>query len=334
MLVFALDWRWWVGSTMWSFVFETGAAAFGACVGSFLNVVIHRLPQDDPRARSLGGRSRCPQCGAQIAWRDNVPVFGWLLLRGRARCCGKAISLRYPLVEALTAALFVALAVAQPHGPVTVAEAIDWTAALSFGFDAAFIAFLVACTFIDWDHRILPDALTIPFMIVGCTVVALAAPGHAGSIATDLSPAMDSLLAALLGLGAGYGLTLAIRVGARAVFKKEAMGLGDVKFMGAIGAFLGWDGALLTFFLGCVVGAVGGMAHRVVTKDAYVPFGPFLAIGALITLFFKANVVTLLFETWPQFQRSSPMAMPLMLGAALLCVLALFLLVRRGRANG
>ena len=149
-----------------------------------------------------------------------------------------------------------------------------------------------------------------------------------------MAPKFASVITSLIGLGVGFGLTWVIRVGARAAFKKEAMGYGDVKFMGTVGAFLGWDGALLTFFLGCVVGAIGGIAHRLVTGDAYVPFGPFLAIGAVVTMFFKSAVVTLLFETWPEWQRSTPMAMPLMLGAALLCILALFLLVRRGRANG
>ncbi|MGE3172966.1 MAG: A24 family peptidase [Planctomycetota bacterium] len=314
-------------------MFEVGAALLGACVGSFLNVVIHRLPQEDPAKRSLGGRSHCPGCGARIAWHDNVPVLGWLWLRARARCCRMRISPRYPLVEALVAALFVAVVHQERHGPLFLGDAVRWPAMLGAGFDAAFASFLVACTFIDWDHRILPDALTKPFMVLGC-LTAFVTPGYAGSVDVHLAPALDGLLASLLGLGAGFGLTWGIRVGARRVFKKEAMGFGDVKFMGAIGAFLGWDGALLTFFLGSVVGAIGGIGHRMVTGDSYVPFGPFLAIGALATMYFKAPLIEFLFTTWPEWQRSSPTAMPLMMGLALLCVLALYVLVRRGRGNG
>jgi leader peptidase (prepilin peptidase)/N-methyltransferase len=317
---------------MSSVAFELGAALFGACVGSFVNVVVHRLPQADPAQRSLGGRSRCPRCGKQIAWRDNVPVLGWVLLGGRARCCRQPISPRYPLVELLTAGLFFALAAAPPHGAA--AGDARWPALLPLAFDAAFVSFLVACTFIDWDHRILPDALTIPFMVLGCTVVPFLAPGYAGTIAGFPSPQLSSILASLLGLGTGYGLTLGLRSGARRVFRKEAMGFGDVKFMGAIGAFLGWQGALLTFFLGSVAGAVGGVAHRLATGDAYVPFGPFLAIGALATMFFSAPIVRLLFETWPEWQQTSPLAMPVVTTAAAVCVLALVLLVRRGRGNG
>ena len=97
-------------------VFEVGAALFGACVGSFLNVVIHRLPQERPEDRSLGGRSHCPHCGQAIRWFDNIPVLGWLLLRGRSRCCQQKIRFRYPLVELLTAGLFLWLAIAHPFG--------------------------------------------------------------------------------------------------------------------------------------------------------------------------------------------------------------------------
>jgi len=315
---------------MLSVVFGTSAALMGACVGSFLNVVIHRLPQEDPSRRSLGGRSHCPHCGQQIAWRDNLPILSWLLLGGRGRCCGAPIAKRYPTVELLTALLFLALWLWPPHGSCVESSEIVPTALLANLFDAAFLSFLVANTFIDWDHRILPDALTKPFMAVG-VVASLLVTGYLRPLAPDLAPTMDSLLASLLGLGTGFGLTWAIRVGARAAFRKEAMGFGDVKFMGAIGAFLGWDGALMTFFLGSLVGALGGAVHRLVTGDAYVPFGPFLAIGAALTLFARDPINLFLFETWPEWQRTAPMAPALVGGLALLGILALVFLVRRGR---
>ena len=150
--------------------YELAAAGFGACIGSFLNVVIYRLPQEDPTKRSLGGRSHCPQCRAQISWRDNIPVMGWLLLRGRSRCCKQRISIRYPLVELLTAVMFVLVALRpSAHGPLLLQGAMDASLLLPAIFDATFVSFLIASSFIDWDHRILPDALNIPMMWLGPT---------------------------------------------------------------------------------------------------------------------------------------------------------------------
>lgn len=318
---------------MSSFAFESGAAAFGACVGSFLNVVIYRLPQEDPAKRSLGGRSHCPHCGRQIAWHDNVPILGWLWLRGRARCCGNAIAVRYPLVEALTAALFVLVVVTERHGPLLTADGLDGSALVPTIYDAAFVSFLIASSFIDWDHRILPDALNKPFMWLGPTVVAFTAPGYAGTLATGLSRELDSVLTSGLGLACGYAFTWAVRAGSQRVFRKEAMGLGDVKFMGAFGAFLGWRATLIAFFVGCLVGAVVGIVRKLATGDSMVPFGPFLAIGALVAMFYESALLASL-DAAQQWLQSTPEVMPVMWGVALLCLLALFLLVRSGRANG
>ena len=315
-------------------MFEVGAAVLGACVGSFLNVVIHRLPQEDPAQRSLGGRSRCPHCGKQIRFYDNLPVLGYLLLRGKARCCKQRISKRYPLVELLTALLFYFAASQHRFGEPVFASGIDWNNTFAVAFDSAFLAFLVASTFIDWDHRILPDALNYPMAIVGSTLVPMTVFGYAGSISEELTPGMNSLLASLFGLVVGCGLTWGVRVVGKVLFRKEAMGFGDVKFMAAIGAFLGWKGALLTFFLGCVVGAVGGSIKLIVTRDSYVPFGPYLALGALLTLFAQQSIFTFLFQTWPEWQRSSASATLLMVCLALVCIILLVVVVRRGRGHG
>ena len=321
-----------------------GATLLGAVIGSFLNVVVYRLPRGEFFAK--GKRSVCPACGARIAWHDNVPVLGWLLLRGRARCCGARISPRYPIVEALTAALFAALWLYPPSGLALAATDLEAAAVLAFALHGFFVANLVANSFIDIDHRILPDELTKSGMVVGC-VGALLVPGLGGETFAihGVSPALRSLLWAAAGLLAGAGATWAVRALAGPVFRQEAMGLGDVKLMGAIGAFVGWQGALLTFFLGCLLGAGFGVLHRFLTGEAgkgaahrwqtgdrEIWFGPFLAVGAVIALFARHELLALLtaFQEW---QRTSPTAPMVLLPAAVLSLISLVFLVRRGRAR-
>lgn len=317
-------------------VFEVGATLLGACVGSFLNVVIHRIPQADPAQRSLGGRSRCPQCGKAIRWHDNIPVLGWFLLRGRARCCAGRIAFRYPAVEMLTAGLFFALAAWPPFGPVLVSTqdgvVFDTPAAAAFVLHAAFVSLLVACTFIDFDTQLLPDVLTKPGMAIG--VLGGLWPGIAGPLTSDPSTplALRTLLASVIGLLIGGAVVWGIRVAGSAVFRREAMGFGDVKFLAMIGAFVGWRGALLALFLGCVCGAaVGGVAAIRGGLGLKIPFGPWLAVGGLGALFFSTPILDLLFVAWPEWQRSSPTAQWFLLALALLSLSALFALVRRGR---
>lgn len=323
-------------------VFEVGAALFGACVGSFLNVVIYRLPQEDPAKRSLGGRSHCPHCGAQIRWFDNIPVLAWVLLRGRARCCGGRIAFRYPMIELLTAALFYWLACQPVRGfgsPFDFAAdgALTFSAvsAAAFAAYATFLALLVACTFIDLDHFILPDRLTKPGMILG--VVAGAWPGVAGALTGDPSvpPAVDTALASLAGLVAGGGVTWGIRILGSWIFQREAMGFGDVKFMGLIGAFVGWQNALLTLFLGCVFGAlIGSVAMLRGGAGVKIPFGPYLALGGVVALFLGDRVREFLFVTWPEWQRGSSSAPWVLLVVALAALVLLFVLLRRARRAG
>ena len=319
-------------------LFGAAAVILGAIVGSFLNVVIYRLPRGE--FRSKGSRSVCPACGAAIRWFDNIPVLGWLLLRGRARCCKASISPRYPVVEALTALLFGLLWFYGPLAPMVVADPPPGAAGaallepwklLGFAFQAWFVAVLVACTFIDIDHRILPDALTKPTMVIGC-VGALFVPGLAGRFHLDgISPALDSVLFSGCGVAVGYGATLAVLEGARLLFRKDAMGYGDVKFMGAIGAFVGWEGVLLTFFLGSVLGAVGGTIHRMVTGDAYVFFGPFLAAGALLALLCSDWLLARM-DDFQRWQLSDPNAAWVLAASAVVSLVLLFVLIRRGRA--
>jgi leader peptidase (prepilin peptidase)/N-methyltransferase len=296
---------------------------FGAATGSFLNVVICRLPWG---LSLLSPPSSCPGCGRRIAARDNVPVLGWLLLRGRCRGCGARIPARYPGVEALTAVLWAAV------GAFHAAEAAgaDWGAATSAGLLAAkllFVSALVAAAFIDFDHQILPDEITL-----GGTVAALVASGLLPALhpetadAFPRSPAfLNGLFGGLLGALVGSGFLFVLMLIGTAVFRRQirraqetdpdittAMGLGDVKLLAFTGAFLGWAGVLASFFVGTLVGAVAGiwdklrtgawpepgtpaaaegglaaLGHRWRTGESVMPYGPFLAIGAVAVVLFR-----------------------------------------------
>ena len=316
-------------------VFEVGAALLGACVGSFLNVVIYRLAQEDPKRRSLGGRSHCPKCGALIRWFDNVPVLSWVVLRGKGRCCGGPISVRYPLVELLTAVLFWALASWSPFGPVFRPDALgfvfDAQAAVAFVIHAVFLALLVALSFIDFDTQLLPDALTKPGQAIG--LIAGLWPGVAGVISDDTmtSLAFRSLAASLVGWAVGGGITWGIRAVGTRVFRKEAMGFGDVKLMAMIGAFLGWKAALLTMFLGCVSGAIFGGIGLLLGRGSRIPFGPYLALGAVIAMFFERPILVALFVTWPDWQGRNPDAPWILSAVAFFCLLGLLAILKRRR---
>lgn len=316
-----------------------GAGLFGACVGSFLNVVVFRLPQKDPQRRSLGGRSHCPKCGQQIRWFDNVPVFGWLLLRGRARCCKERISPRYPLVELLTAALFLLLVAAAPAGEPLQGMPdgslrVDGEALAAMAFQATFLALLVANAFIDFDTGLLLDVLNKPGMVIGVAGGLLA--GVAGRFPVDptFSPAIAGFLASLLGLLVGGGVTWAIRIVGEFVFRKESMGFGDVKYMAMIGAFVGWQGALVTMLLGCIVGSIVGGVQLSFGGGRVIRFGPFLAVGAVGAMFATRPILNLLFVTWPEWQRTSATAQWLLPVVAICSFLALIVLVRKGRRLG
>lgn len=231
---------------------------FGALVGSFLNVVIHRVPRKES---IVTPPSACPSCKTRLAPYDNVPVLSWLWLRGKCRTCRAPISARYPLVESSTALLF-AGAGAVIHEPFLLALAL------------AFIAAMIVVTFIDLDHKIIPDAITIPG-----TLFALGASFLGRSI-----PPTDALLGALVG---GGGLFL-VAWGYRAATGRDGLGGGDVKLLAMVGAFLGPAGAFLTIFLGSFSGTIFALATMSASKrtmKSELPFGTFLAPGALFVLF-------------------------------------------------
>ena len=235
------------------------AFVFGLVLGSFLNVVIARLPE----RRSLWApRSACPGCGATIAWFDNVPLLSFALLRGRCRACAMPIPWRYPLVEAATAVL-VTLAWLQ-FGPT-----------LEFLVAIALLAALVAITAIDLRHQIIPDAITLPGILAGVTA----------NVATRHLSWADVGLGIVLGGGVFFAIIVASRGG---------MGAGDMKLGAMLGAFLGWKITLFALLVGVLVG--GALAVVLIAlgirgrKDA-IPFGPFLALGGAAALFWGEGVV-------------------------------------------
>jgi leader peptidase (prepilin peptidase)/N-methyltransferase len=277
--------------------FPVCAFAVGACVGSFLNVVIYRVPKEES---IVTPGSHCA-CGQPIKWHDNIPILSWLFLRGRARCCGRPFSFRYPFVELLTALLFVACWLTHPPA-VAVCGAI-------------FISCLVAATFIDLDHFIIPDVFTIGLGTFGVLLSFLVPALHGQQSGYFLIDSLRAGGTSVVGLLIGSGVVLWIALLAETVLKKEAMGFGDVKFVGAIGAFCGWQGAVFSVFGGAVVGtlwfAVAMVWQKLSGKEApvapptespegepaplgfgvHVPFGPMLAIaGGLYFLFFRTPV--------------------------------------------
>jgi len=241
-------------------LFIAWAAFLGVSVGSFVNVCVSRLPVGESVVKP---RSRCPACGEMIRWHDNVPLLSYLILRGRCRKCRTRISPLYPAVELVTMVIWIGMAVAFGPTPAGLVGAILFS-----------ILFAIALT--DARHYIIPDALSVGGL----------AAGLAASFFPGAPTPLMSLSGALLGFGVLFGVGW---LGERA-FKKPAMGGGDMKMMGMVGAFLGPLGAMLTIFLGALAGSVifGPISLR---TGKLVPFGVFLALGAAATFLFGDSLV-------------------------------------------
>jgi leader peptidase (prepilin peptidase)/N-methyltransferase len=231
-------------------------AAFGLCIGSFLNVVIHRLPRG---TSVVTPPSRCPGCNYQLRWSDNVPVLSWVFLRGRCRRCRAPISIRYPIVEILTMLMFLL------H-----LWLFGWSALMIVR--VAFATALIALFAIDLEHHLLPNAITLPGIVVGLIVSLVLPPGI-----------VDSILGTLL----GGGVLWAIGEAYYRYSGQEGMGGGDVKMLAMIGAFLGWQSVLLTLVLSSFSGALIGIALLATSRGSMryaLPFGTFLALGAFVAM--------------------------------------------------
>lgn len=264
--------------------FTTLVFMIGACIGSFLNVVIYRLPAGQSVVKP---RSHC-KCGKPIAAYDNIPILSWFILRGRCRHCKERFSFRYPLVELSTALVFVGLWNINPPGP-----AIAWM---------VFAAMMIPAGLIDLDTMEIPDRFSIGGFIIGM-VVCLVIPAihRIEPSGLQVLDAIKGAVAGLQGAFIGSGLVLWVALVAEVILKKEAMGFGDVKLMGAIGVFCGWQGAVFAFFGGAVIGCLLLLIclpwiRRMDREDGLrIPFGPSLVLGALFYLLFAEPYVSAYF---------------------------------------
>lgn len=241
-----------------------GVFLLGISVGSFLNVVIYRMPRD---MSILYPPSTCQSCGKRIAWFDNIPILSYLILRGRCRFCGSKIGIRYPVVELLT-------------GISSVLTYLKFGFDLEFLFYFYFVCSMIALTFIDIDFKIIPDQINFAGLFMGVLFAFIKA------IKTI---SFEPILSAILGSVVGAGFLFLVAYFYLKVRGIEGLGMGDVKLLAFVGAYTGWFGALFTIFFGSLVGAViGVMVIKLLKKDYYyeIPFGPFLAFGGLIYLFF------------------------------------------------
>ncbi len=262
------------------------ALLFGLVVGSFLNVCIVRLP----RGRSIAKPpSHCPRCKEPIRFYDNIPILSFLLLRGKCRSCGEPISWRYPLVELMNGLLYVGIL-------------------REFGWGGesllimAFCSALIVITFIDYDHQIIPDIITLPGILVGLTLapffmypLADVLPFNLESLLPHSGHYLPAFINSFIGMLIGGAPLFAIGWLWEKLRHVEAMGGGDVKLMGMVGSFLGWKGALLTIMLGALSGSVVGILLIVLKRHKMgkiIPFGPFLAAGAVASAFYGSDIIS------------------------------------------
>lgn len=244
-------------------VFTAFSFAFGLCWGSFLNVCIYRIPLEQS---VVFPGSHCPSCNTPIKGYHNLPVLSWLLLRGKCAYCSEPIRPRYILVELLTGVLFAWMFWITGFSFLTL---VYWL--VIFG--------LLLGTFIDFEYMIIPDRVTWGGIILGLIFSPLLPGLHMQTTA------MDGFIASAIGSAAGFGILYGVMVAGAWVFKKDAMGFGDVKLMGAIGAFLGWEAVIFTLMMSSLVGSVVGIS-LIIKKgrewQSRIPYGPYLALAALI----------------------------------------------------
>jgi len=245
-------------------------AVLGLCMGSFLNVCIARLWHENPEQRSLlRPPSTCPHCKQRIVWRDNIPLVSWLWLRGKCRWCHKSISMQYPIIEASVGLLWVVALLYYGFTMRALAAAIFGTILLGIGV-------------IDARHKIIPDELSISGLVLG--------------LALSLSGGLPGFLQALLGAAVGWSVLWSVRELGGLILRQEAMGWGDIKMLAMVGAFVGWKNALLTIFVGAIIGTAFYLPLMIWSMRKWrryeLPFGVFLAIAAAVTFVFGDTMIS------------------------------------------
>lgn len=268
------------------FILSLFSFALGACVASFLNVVIWRVPRGESIVRPP---SHCPTCGAAIHWYQNIPILSWLALRGKCANCRAPISPRYILVELLGGCLFLAAFV---HLFARIpAVAFSQESVLTLLVWWIWISLMIVGSMIDFDHKLLPDFVTVGGMILGVLeALVFTAFNFADGCDEPLLVRLSPLVNSLVGLVFGFGLLWLIRFLGSKAFRREAMGLGDVFLMGAVGALFGPVAVLVTLMLSSVFGSVVGLSMVALSKTKFgrfveIPYGPYICLGCLVWMF-------------------------------------------------
>jgi len=244
----------------------------GICIGSFLNVCIYRMGREESVVRPS---SHCPKCLKPVRPKDNIPLLSFILLRGRCRDCGVKISFRYFFVELLTGLIFLSLY--RGYG----------LTAQGFAY-AVMVSGLIVATFVDFDFRIIPDEISLGGIVAGLIlsfIFPIALHGVVGNF--------RGLLFSFLGVLAGGGILWILGIIGDYIFKKESMGGGDIKLLAMIGSFLGWQTALLVLPVASLIGAVVGVIIKIRTKESLIAFGPYLAMAAVICIFWKEKILSI-----------------------------------------
>jgi len=261
------------------------AFIFGSIVGSFLNVCIHRMPLGES---IVWPHSHCPKCKKKIPTYDNIPFLSYIILKGRCRFCKERISLRYPIVELLTALMFLAVF-------------NRYRLSYDFFIFIVFICGLIIATFVDIQHRIIPDEISVGGIILGFILTAIKG-FNLRPITYDLRPMLNSFLGIVIGGGLIYLTGKLFDLVYFKILKRppiqgetESMGGGDVKLLAMIGAFLGWQKAIFVFFMAPFFGAIVGIINLAIKKDHTIPYGPFLSLAAIFSIFWMDKIIRLIF---------------------------------------
>ena len=247
---------------------------FGVAVGSFLNVLIYRMPRDIPFA---AGRSLCPSCGSRLKWYHNIPLVSFIFLRGKCGYCAERIPWRYPVVELLNGTAWVYL---------------WWYLGSSYSFIvwALFVSALIVIFFVDIEHQIIPDLITLPGIGLG--------------LAASLLPGGIGIISAAVGMLVGGGALYLVALLGDLLFKKESMGGGDIKMAAMLGTFLGWQKVLLVFISAAAIGLVVSLVmlglSTKLRENRMIPFGPFLAVAAVISAFYGDTIIHFYLTTFVQ----------------------------------